>query len=570
MSATISDHPATLQRLVLPLYYIQTQITMSPTFFSCIICGDVVHRGDRNSTVSWLAEFRAGKCLPCISAVLRSQGADSRHQTEVFSGPPDLREPKVSGVGLNHDPDDIFYVVPSSYDARWDDDGYQFPATDGLPMMRQYPSNGRHGFIFHAVCYSLLQEFFHPRRVPVARLLEICKSCPFQYLGLSWGHDYGGIVHLMNQHPWEDQDVDNVEQPELHQHRRADPWNIPELKELLQVTKLDMPKKQRVNSTKLTLIDDILSNCFMRLPLEILEYIVTYLPTDDVVILARTSKWLAMNIPSALGPLFWASRFQPPFELDFVFEARKDRGRIDWRSLYFGVVKAIHRSPGLQNRKRIWGLIRSPLSELICMHWNGSLALCPLEQNKDELRWKEVHGNLQPLEHVPGTARFKAGCKRFHIQRTSIPILLRQVVVSTILIGNATYVTCVRFIPNEGPGVYLGYTAEGKISSSNTADQFMDTTGILGFILAIGSRGIQALQFISYTGQLSQWFGRPEGLPQTRRLATSKSITALEAGFDVRATSFHIITNSLITCARDSKWLAWRLQRHFVLMSKVQ
>ena len=99
----------------------------------------------------------------------------------------------MSGVGLNHDPES-YYIVPFSYDARWDNEGYEFPVTDELPMMRESSFDGRHGFILHAVCYSLLREFFNPREVPVARLLEVCKSFPFQCLGLSWGHDYGGVI----------------------------------------------------------------------------------------------------------------------------------------------------------------------------------------------------------------------------------------------------------------------------------------------------------------------------------------------------------------------------------------
>lgn len=486
----------------------------------------------------------------------------------------------MSGVGLNHDPNGSFYVVPFCYDARWDDEGYQFPAENELSMMVQFPDEGRHGFILHAVCYSLLQRFFQPEPVPVARLLEICKSCPFQYLGLSWDHDYGGIVRLKNTYPW-DQDLDPLEQPKLHRYRQADPWNIPELKEHLQRTQLGMPKRRRVNSTKLNLIDGLgsncvtrrgvkstklnlidgaVSNCFTRLPLEVLGHIVTYLPTDEVRTLDRTSKGLAKIIPSVLGPSFWASRFYPPFELDFVFEAQEYKGELDWRSLYFRMGKALHRSRGLRNRKRIWGLIRSPLSELACMHWTGSLALRPLDGHEVKLTWKEMHGDLQPLQHRVGTSGFVTGCKRFHTQRTSIPTLLRQVAVCTISIGNATYVTGLRFIPNEGLEVCLGYTVEGK--GSSLTEQFMDTTGVQGFILAIGLRGVRALQFISCTGQLSKWVGCPKDLPITRRLATSQSITMLEAGFDVSATSFHIVTNSLIRCARDSKWLAWQLQRH--------
>jgi hypothetical protein len=445
----------------------------------------------------------------------------------------------VSGVGLNYDPDDTFYTVPSSYDARWDDKGYQFPDTDKLPVMRQRPVDGRHGFILHALCYSLLQEFFYPRKVPVARLLEVCESFPFQRLGLSWGHDYGGIVCIdkENHYPWEDQDIDAVKQPEPA-HERADPWNIPELTELLQGVQLGLLIKQRVNSKNLTSMDGVISNCFTTLPLEILGYIVTCLPTDEVRSLARTSKELAAIIPSGLGQSFWASRFQPLFELNFVFEAQKYRDGLDWRSLYFGVVKALHYSPGLQNRKRIWDLIRSPLSELVCIHWSDNQALYSFDTNKDQLRWREVCGNLQPLVEPSGIGKWSVGCKQFRTQYIFIPTPLRQIVVSTILIGNATYITGVRFIPSEGSKICLGYVAEEKKSSLNTTDQFMDATGVQGFILAVGSRGVQALQFITSTRRLSQWFGCPDGLPKTRRLATSESITALEAGFDVRIASF--------------------------------
>jgi hypothetical protein len=39
---------------------------------------------------------------------------------------------------------------------------------------------------------------------------------------------------------------------------------------------------------------------------------------------------------------------------------------------------------------------------------------------------------------------------------------------------------------------------------------------------------------------LSQWFGNPNGVPMTRRLALYKPITALKAGFDVGFTSLRI------------------------------
>ncbi|KAL9100090.1 MAG: hypothetical protein Q9163_004498 [Psora crenata] len=428
-------------------------------------------------------------------------------RTAVFTSPPDPREPKVSGVGINDDPQGGFYVVPSSYYARWDDERDRFTATEELPLMRQSPWEGRHGFILHAACYTLLKEFFGSKGVPVARILEVCKSLPCQYYGLSWGHDYGGIVCADQeyQYPWEDKYLEGTEQPDPA-NQRADPWNIPELKGLLEGAQLGLPKKHRVFSNKSALIGGRVSNnYFTKLPVEILEWIMTYLTIDDVRNFVQTSKSLAIFVPSSLGQSFWASRFQKSFELDFIFETQGYRDRLDWRALYYGVMKAMHCSSGLQNRKRIWSLIRSPVWKLVCKDWSNSSELHFREASKDHLGRRE---------------------------RVSIPIPLRQIAVSTTSIANATYVTGVRFVSNKGMEVRLGYTAEGNQSSLDTANQFVDALGVQGLILAVGTRGIQALQFMTCAEQLSQWFGRPDGLPRTRRLVTSECIATLEAGFD--------------------------------------
>jgi hypothetical protein len=260
--------------------------------------------------------------------------------------------------------------------------------------------------------------------------------------------------------------------------------------------------------------------------------VLTYVPTDGVKSLARTSKGLKMVIPSRLGQSFWASRFQAPVDCGFVFEAQTYGHGLDWKSLYFKIENTS--CPRLRNRRRIWLLIQ-PLSELICQQWNGSHALLPLKKTKKKLRWKAVHGALQqPLKKGQERSefRFDQGCLRFYSQRTSIPTLLCRIVVSTVLIGSATYITGIRLISSNGLEVCLGYT-KGKESS-------LGITGILGFIVAVGSRGIHALQLITPTGQQSQWFGDPNGVPKTRRLVTHMPITALKAGFDVRFASLHI------------------------------
>jgi F-box domain len=384
-----------------------------------------------------------------------------------------------------------------------------------------------------------------PDEIPVRRLWDVCKACPFQYVGISWGHDYGGIAFLESRYPWKDRDLGAVN--DLHRQNHADPWNIPELQKLVQAVQLNsiaLPKKWGVSLTPKD--GPALDNSLTRLPLEVLGYIVIYLPTEDVRALAQVSNRLAMTIPSSLGQLFWASRFQYPFEFDFIFEARSFKHRMDWRSLYFQLLKATRSSDGLQNRKRIWGLIQSPLSELLCLQWKSEPTLSSLDEN-EKLNWKEAHGKLEPLETSPRISPLGTGCKRFHIQRTRIPTNVRKVVISTILIGNSTYLTGLSFTSSAGRGLHLGYTPKRKTPFIKTTAQLIGTTGLRGFILAIGSRGIQALQVVTCAGQISQWFGCSNNLPKTRRLiSTSGSIAALEAGFDVSisfSSAHHIISN---------------------------
>jgi hypothetical protein len=399
--------------------------------------------------------------------------------------------------------------------------------------------------MMHANCYSLLAQFLHPTPIPVARLTETCRSCPLLRSPgshLSWGpgHNYGGIIRLRTDFPWDEQDD---YEGRIEDRYPEDPWSIPEVMRHLQSSRMDLSATQRKGrrssqarwnmrgpakrcSARLTTVRDIVSNYFTRFPIEILEFILAYMPTGTVKSLARTSKGLNMIVPSRLGQSFWASRFQDPFEYSFVFEAQTYSHRLDWKSLYFSIMK--DPSLRLQNRQRIWGLIQQ-LSELICLQWKGKDSLLPLDRD-NEPKWKEVHGVLQK-----GLCRleswFGLGCCRLYSQTTLIPTLLRRIVIFTISIGTVIYITGLSFISNQGTNICLGYIGRMGLS--------LETTGLQGFIVAVGSRGIHAIQLITPMG-LSQWFGNPKGVPMTRRLALYKPITALKAGFDVGFTSLRI------------------------------
>jgi hypothetical protein len=452
-------------------------------------------------------------------------GVNTRPRAEVTADP-GIHEPTLSVVGRHRH----VHRMPT----------YKLPNGDAFKMEAD-PYGGRHSFIMHASCCSLLAQFFHPKPIPVARLVEACRTCLVlrgDYLGWGPGHDYGGIIKLRNRFPWDEPDDyenDTARDPE-------DPWSIPELTRHLKRATQSIEKRSRQArgsmrephkrpSERLTTVGHIVSNYFTKLPLEILESILAFAPTDGVKSLAQTSKGLNIIIPSRLGQYFWASRFQDPFECGFVFEAQTYGLRLDWKSLYFSITN--DPSPRLQNRRRIWGLIQQ-LSELICVQWKGGQGLLPLGRDENKLKWKEVHGLIQEPERGPHRRiGISQGCLRLYSQYTSIPTLLCRIVVSTVSIGTATYVTGLRFISNQETEICLGYTNGRELS--------LETTGLQGFIIAVGSRGIHAIQFVTPTRQLSQWFGNPKGVPITRRLVSYKPITALKAGFDVRPTAFYII-----------------------------
>lgn len=470
----------------------------------------------------------------------------------------DLDVPRLSGVGIHREDNGMTMdplIVPSYYHSRWDD--MDASDADKLQLMQHGSYNySGYAFILHANCCFLLGEYFHPQPIPIARLAEVCKSCPLQYAGgsgriLNWGHDYGGGVALDNLCPWEEQDfysdqdyeAINLELP----YGEEDPCRILDPGKLIHEA---TQTRQNLRTWRSSVALGAKPNCFTGLPYEILETIVVFLPTHDVRTFAQTSRWLKRIIPSRLGQTFWASRFNLEFEFDFIFEARKHRGHLDWKWLYFEISNTLHNSKGLQNRRRIWRLIQSPLSELLSLHWMDNQS--PSSQDTKALRWKEVPGQFFERKELDS----EFGCLRFYQQSASIPTTLYQVIISSISIRNISYITGIQFITYQGQRVCLGYKGQER-QSVNLIDQSTYITGIQGFIVAVASKGISALRLITDRGQLSQWFGSPEGLPKTRRLSTYKSIIALEAGFDVRYAPplylFFITPILLINYNRDLK-----------------
>lgn len=499
----------------------------------------------------WHDEFRICTSTPRhVSYVALLTNASG---LEVTIGSGD-KESSLSGVGLqpyvvNHLSTEQ-YIAPRNYSAHYrDDKAYLRPGPETLwPTHGAY--NNRTCFLLHASCCALLEKYLHPSPIPLARLAELCVSCPVRHGRLlSWGHSHGGLLKLKTPVPWGEREINlgDLDPWTAANGGSFDPCDTPQLGRIMESKRFVKSRQLRLrhggrtvrnrrqgddsgSQAKLLPAEEITPNCFTSVPFEVLEYILTFIPTNGVLSLGRSSKGLSAIIPLELGQSFWASRFQVPFECSFAFEALEYApGELDWKSLYF-TVKGI-KYPWSKSRRRVWGIVQL-LADFLDIKWRGNHTLLPLGNSESELRWEEVHGDLRLPEGDQKATELNItrGCLRLYSQRTAVPTLLSHVAISTFSMEDTTFIMGMRFVSSSGSEVCLGYRG-GRESS-------LETTGIRGLILAVGTRGIHALQLVASTGQVSGWFGNPDGLLKTRRLAIDEPITAIEAGFDVRLTFF--------------------------------
>lgn len=434
----------------------------------------------------------------------------------VYSSPEGIA---ITGVGLYDDPNGGDWTAPSNPTARWDDAGYGHPAHDQIGVLRLNPRNGRYGFPFHEACWSLLEKSYLPEPIPYKALFEVCRSLPFPSQGftINWGHDFEGLVLLDNQdrYPWEDRFVEVDGHSELYITAKNDPYHVPEIQQLLYEKPLHPPPISY--SSLVTTVADR----FSPLPKEICIMIASNLSTTDALNARRASRSF---ISILYSQQFWASRFMTDADRSWLFESREGAKAQDWRWIYRRTNKA-NRTRGMQNRDRVWKLIQN-VRVILRLRWTESPILLSPSPNPDSSRWLEATGDLRPEEDTGPYHNFNEGCRLFTEKQTSIPDLLSQIVFSVIRLGDTEYIAGMRFISSQGEAIQLGYWAEGGELSLNV-------TLLAGFNLAVGSRGVQAIQCITGDGQTSQWFGCPYRAPRTRRLAVCGRVTAIKTGFDV-------------------------------------
>ena len=482
---------------------------MSPVCFWCIICGVWIDGDDQDS---WLREFRIGEFSSKAKALnLLLTPLVYTDSGTVF----------VSGVGLRDDAYSPSWPAPLDEGMRWNDQNYDFQASDRIPVMWHRPVSSRHGFVLHDACWCLLKTAFDTESVPLGRLFNICESLPFFLFwdGVCWDHGYGGSVLLDQRahYPWEDWLTGLTVYSEIHRNAQANPYDVPDISQLL-VMPSDHPPDTMPSSQ--------CRDCFTLLPWEILEGIAKLLPTTDALTLRLASRSFICILRSQS---FWASRFAPGRERDFVFEMRKGKKCKDWRLLYRRT-GAAYAAPGLQNRRRIWSLIQV-IKEYLGLRLDEKQIDSLADMNDTDLRWNQVRGDISQEPGASYCAGNNQGSRIFNKVRTFIPKTLSKVAFSVVQAREADYVVGLRLITVGGDEKQLGYCAEGR-------ELFFEVRALTGFAVAVGPRGIRALQVICDDGTRSPWFGRPGNTPITERLVRSKCITALEVGFDVSSSAY--------------------------------
>lgn len=442
----------------------------------------------------------------------------------------------VSGVGLYKNPGGGAFVVPLDYAARWDDPVCRLHQ---IGVMTRGPFEQRHGFIFHEACWSLLEKTHHAQPVPYSRLYEVCHSMPFPLrdCGLSFGHDFGGLVLIDNKnyYSWEDRvferDPQNFKQLQL---TYRNPLNVPEVGQLLKKRRQVISKSRNLRCTRQTrqngnnlskspseedTFGKLLSSShiFNRLPIEIRDMIAYLLPTSDICNLRLASKAFFSVLEDQR---FWATRFSPHSDRSWLPELWNPSGQKNWKWLY-RCTNDTHLKFAFRNRKRVWKLAEH-LRDLASLQWKAPSTTF-MQHKKASSGYRQVSGDLTLANSAHG---FNEGCRLLHQQCVSIPQSLTQIAFSVVHVGDTEYISGLRFVSSDGTAIEFGYWSEKKVYSANI-------TSLWGFHVAAGIRGIQALQVIADEQHKSQWCGLSDECPKTRYLAVSKPVKALKLGFDV-------------------------------------
>lgn len=430
----------------------------------------------------------------------------------------------LTGVGRNTEAHSV-YAAPTDRKLHWSSAGDDLVEFGVMPR----PSHeGRHGFIFHDTCWDMLERAMYPTPVPLQRLFDICMSLPIPpHLNEPcWGHDYGGAWGVNNDNffPWEEERFEVSWGGDRAPVTSYDPYNVAAPDRILDAEPEQPPAPQQAASSPATQGRD----CFTALPKEICATIAMLLPTADVLNarLASRSFWSVFH-----SQQFWASRFKPGSDRSWFWEALSSKTPRDWRSLYRHThdARLTGLAPCLDNRRRIWGLVLG-IVDILNLSWNElprdlASSWRPDSADTAVADWVRAEADVCPPVIGPND-RFIHGCRVSRTQEISVPGDLARFSVSTIAVGDGAFIAGLSLTTVSGDTIRLGY--------HSSTEQTVDLSHVWGFRLAIGSRGIQAIQCITGPeNSESPWLTCADDVPRTERLVMGNQIVGLEASFDV-------------------------------------
>lgn len=491
----------------------------------CFVCGIEVFQATAiPPLIQWTSEARAGKSTLAFpywppsmltkSVVYRTSSTDVR----------------VTGVG-RHDNPGVLWRAPRDPTLRWDDIP---PGSEDdfvqIPVMKDRPANGVHGFILHESCWKIVQKASGPEGFSLERLLCVCESLPFAafFDGVDWGHDYGGLIKL---------DVDN-------QYPRPPLTAIPISQRVIGLGAMKGPFYeagfQIMTQPRTALLRNpdprqppIMSHGgpLSRLPWELLEMISWDLPTRDALNLRLASRRFQ---PLFYSAGFWASRFRVDGERDFLFEAREATPSWDAARLLHLYRDSRHpaATPELRNRARVWKLARllvpmiRPFSPSNTSRDSTDSFRRRQTRSSSSTQLVRLAANEQPpIQNLDEWEAFTQGCRSTGTVEIDVPYGDLEIGIAVVDMGDRDYVTGIKFVDRNGREHIVG-------RMFNRTTTMCDLKTLYGFRVAMGAGGIRALSVLGY-GRYSDWVGRPEGVPQSERLRMDTPVTRLSATFDV-------------------------------------
>ncbi|KAI1264972.1 hypothetical protein F5Y18DRAFT_72000 [Xylariaceae sp. FL1019] len=393
-------------------------------------------------------------------------------------------EPRLSGVGFHRHESSVNYLPPDACQ-RFDDEdldlstmitiqGVSPPCHD--PPCLEMTETGQcmyaWGFLFHDSCWNLLEQACAPQPVDISALWRILLSVPYAFDLPNWGHNYGGLYLGVTRDIAHGQHfvllgrASHIVIPSAF----SDPFKNPDLEKLIMKKRInendgvvERGKDDRTVPLSMAVPSD--SDPFAKLPVEIREMILTYTATIDITELRLASRVIA-GVP--LSQYFFQSRFWPGRELDTVFDgfllSPSKRAGIDWRSLYSEMRLRQGRGMiglGEKNRLRIWKQTVRPLSKAM-QHISRMSELNGRSSNVSCVTMKEEWRTVLPARRCDEDFMGEVQRQTFQVEVELPPSRMREVSVSFISFFNTRYVTGLRFTPEDGEDVEIGYVSHDR------------------------------------------------------------------------------------------------------------